>query len=61
MIQLSTLIPPYCGLYRLPSAKIIYLQVLTELERLDIENRLLREMAARYARLMEKEKRTGKL
>jgi hypothetical protein len=28
----------------------------TELERLDIENRLLREMAARYARLMEKEK-----
>ena len=29
---------------------------LTERERLDIENRLLREMAARYARLMEKEK-----
>ena len=28
----------------------------TERERLDIENRLLREMAARYARLMEKEK-----
>ena len=32
----------------------------TERERLDIENRLLREMAARYARLTEKEKRTGK-
>ena len=29
---------------------------LTERERLDIENRLLREMAARYARLIEKEK-----
>lgn len=29
---------------------------LTERERLDIENRLLREMAARYARLMEREK-----
>ena len=28
----------------------------TERERLDIENRLLREMAARYARLMEREK-----
>ena len=28
----------------------------TERERLDIENRLLREMAARYARLIEKEK-----
>ena len=26
----------------------------TERERLDIENRLLREMAARYARLIEK-------